>query len=251
MKLPRTAKRVSRNGTTYVLRRAALSGLSQPANEPPADDPADDKGDVGDEDKSGKGDKTITQAEMNRISAREKAAGKRAALKELADGWGISIEEAKAIIDKHNEAEDAKKSDADKSRDKATKELSDAEKAKREAAEERHEARIERALNAVKFDGDEKALARVRRIVTVEVGSSYEDILADVKAAQEELPGLFESKTSDGDKDPGKGKLPSSDPAGKPPKPKGGEDKFSAGQKRFEEQAAKKRGYNPLDKQPA
>lgn len=250
MKLPNTMRRIERNGTTYVLRRAAISGkFSAPAEEPPAGDPPPDTGSAGDKDKSAEGEKKFTQADVNKFATREKAEGKRAAEKALAESLGVSIEEAKKIIVKHQETEDATKSEAERERAAAVKEREAAEAAKREATAERHEAQIERALTKEGFDGDEKKLARVRRMITVEVGATYEDVLADVQEAKTDFPELFASKApEDKDGKPGTRKLPSSDPSGKPPKPSGGEDAFAAGQKRFEEEAKKRRGYNPLAK---
>jgi hypothetical protein len=245
-------RKVVRGGRTYVLGKAALVGrFAEPAPEPPA--PAPNPTDPP------AGGKTFTQEELNKIAAREKAQGKAAGKAEaeqaLAEMLGVSVEEAKTIIADRKAAEDAKKSEADKDREKAAKVLADAEKAKADAALETHSARVERALareGLVTDDTDEgkKKFARVLRLVTVEVGASLEDVLADVQSVKADFPELFATKTPEGDegKKP-KGKLPNSDPAGKPPKSTGGEDKYAAGAKRFEEQAGKSRGYNPLEKQ--
>jgi multidrug efflux pump subunit AcrA (membrane-fusion protein) len=250
MKLPNTMRRIERNGTTYVLRRAAVSGkFSVPANEPPASDPKPDVDSGGDGDKTGDDGKKYTDAEVNRIAAKHKSEGKLAAEKAMADSLGVSVEDAKKIIAKHQETEDATKSEAERERAAAVKEREAAEAAKREATAEQHEARIERALTKEGFDGDDKKLARVRRMITVEVGATYEDVLADVQEAKTDFPELFASKApEDKDGKPGTRKLPSSDPSGKPPKPSGGEDAYAAGQKRFEDEAQKRRGYNPLAK---
>lgn len=248
MTLPKSVRKTGRAGG-YKLARVACSGkFSVPANEPPADPtPKPDDPDSG---KDPADEKKFTQADLNKLLAKEKGEGKRAAEKALADKLGVSVDQAAEIIKKHQDAEDATKSEAEKELAKATKEREAAEAEKRAAAAERHELQIERALTAEGFTGDEKKLARVRRMVTVEVGATYEDVLADVQEAKTEFPELFGSKTPE---DPGKkpGRLPSSDPAGKPPAPKGGEDLYAAGAKRFEEQQKKRQGYNPLAKQNA
>jgi len=248
MTLPESVRRTGRPGN-YVLGRVGCSGkFSQPADEPPADDPKDD--DSG-KDKKDSDQKTISQSDLSRLLAREKGEGKRAAEKAIADQLGVSVAEAKKIIDAAKEAEDAKKSEAEKEREAAAKEREAAEAAKRAAAVEVHEARIERALAAEGFAGDDKKLGRVRKMITVEVGASYEDVLADVKDAKTDFPELFAAKTSGGDDGKKPGKLPSGDPAGRPPKPTGGEDAYAAGQKRFEEAQKKRQGFNPLAKQNA
>lgn len=256
MKLLKPGRVVIRNGRTYVLGRAALTGRS---DGPPE---GGNGGAGGGEPEGGEGakDKTFTQEQLNKFLAKEKAQGKAAGKAEaeraLAETLGVSVEEAKAIISKAKEAEDATKSEAEKERAKAAKEREAAEAEKRAAANERLEAQIERALARSGLDFDESAegqkkLARVRKMVTVEAGATYEDVLADVTDIKAEFPELFGSKAAGGEGDKPKGKLPNSDPSGKPPKPAGGEDKFAAGQKRFEEQAAKHRGFNPLEKQKA
>lgn len=247
MTLPGSVRRTKRPGN-YVLGRVACSGkFSQPADEPPADtDPKDD-----DSGKDKPAEKTFTQAEVNKMTAKEKGEGRRAAEKALADQLGVSLAEAAEIIKKHREAEDAAKSEAEKERAAAAKEREAAEAAKREAATEVHEARIERALAAEGFAGDDKKLARVRKMITVEVGATYDDVLADVKEAKTEFPEIFAGKTPEGDAGKKTGKLPSSDPAGRPPTPKGGEDKYAAGANRFAEANKKRQGFNPLAKQQA
>lgn len=247
MTLPKSVRRTQRPGN-YVLGRVAISGkFSQPVNEPPAGgDPAQDDGD---KDKPDGDQKTISQSDLSRLLAREKGEGKRAAEKAIAELLGCTPAEAAEIVKKHREAEDSTKSEAEKERQKAAEERKAAEAAKQEAAVEVHEARIERALAAEGFAGDDKKLGRVRKMVTVEVGATYEDVLADVKDAKTDFPELFTGKAPEGDDGKKPGKLPSSDPAGRPPKPTGGEDMYAAGQKRFE--ATKRTAYNPFAKEKA
>lgn len=245
MALPKSVRRTGRTGN-YVLGRAALSGkFSVSAGEPPADpDPkSDDSGDKPE-------DKKFTQADLNKIGAKQKAEGRAAAEKAVIELLGCTPAEAAEIVKKHRETEDATKSEAEKERAKAAEERKAAEVAKREAATEVHEARIERALAAEGFAGDDKKLSRVRKMITVESGATYEDVLADVQDAKTEFPEIFAGKTP-GDDGKKPGKLPGSDPAGRPPKPTGGEDLYAAGAKRFEEQQAKRTARNPLIKEKA
>lgn len=242
MKRPKTHPK-----TGWLFRPVNFAPEDTGSGDDPAGGGGTDGGDGGDADKDGDG-KKFTQADLKRIAAKEKAEGKRAAEKALADSLGVSLDEAKKIIAKHRETEDANKSEAEREREKAKQEREAAEAEKREAAAEKHEARIERALVAAGFSGDDKRLARVRKMVTVEVGASYDDVLADVNEAKTEFPELFTSKTPDDGKDKRDGKLPSSDPNGKPPPPKGGEDSYAAGQKRFAAKKAKRPTFNPLAK---
>lgn len=249
MTLPKSVRRTRRPGN-YVLGRAALSGkFSVPANEPPAEgDPKDD-----DSGKDKPEDKKFTQADLNKIGAKQKAEGRAAAEKAVVDLLGCTPAEAAEIVKKHREAEDATKSEAEKEKAKAGQATAAAEKAKADAEQAKHESLIERALLRSGFTADDsdegqKRLTRVRKMITVEVGASFEDVLDDVKDVKTDFPALFaEQDPKDSGKKPGR--LPNSDPSGKPPRPTGGEDKYDAGAKRFAEANKKRQGYNPLAKQ--
>jgi hypothetical protein len=236
----------------YIKGRPIWPILGASPDDPDAGDPDPDADKGGDGDKGGddsKG-KTFTQAELNKIATKEKAEGKAAGERAVAESLGVSIEEAKKIIKASKDAEDAKKSDADKDRETAAAERAEAEKAKGEAAKEIHEARIERAFAAEKFGGDDEAMKRVRRMVSVETGATYDDVLADVQAVKKDFPALFEAKADDGKS--GKPKAPVGSVKGTPKKPATGEDRFSVGQQRAREAVQKTRGYNPLaKKEPA
>ena len=252
MTLPKSVRRTRRTGE-YVLGRAVLSGKFSA----PAPEPAPDPDPVPDDDSKGKSDddqKTISQKDLSRLLAREKGEGRRAAEKALADQLGLPVAEAKKIIDAHNKAQDEKKTEAEREKDKASQAATAAEQAKAEAEQAKHESLIERALLRSGFTADDsdegqKKLTRVRKMITVEVGASFEDVLADVKDVKTDFPALFAAKDPGDDDGRKPGKLPGSDPAGRPPKPKGGEDKYDAGAKRFEEMNKKRRGVNPLAKQ--
>lgn len=248
MTLPESVRRTRRPGN-YVLGRAVLSGkFSAPANEPPADidPPADD-----DSGKDKPEDKKFTQADLNKIGAKQKAEGRAAAEKAVVDLLGCTPAEAAEIVKKHREAEDATKSEAEKEKAKAGQATAAAEKAKADAEQAKHESLIERALLRSGFTADDsdegqKRLTRVRKMITVEVGASFEDVLDDVKDVKTDFPALFAEQDP---KDDGKKRrLPNSDPSGKPPRPTGGEDKYDAGAKRFAEANKKRQRYNPLAK---
>jgi hypothetical protein len=249
MKLSKSIR--NRNGM-YVPGRVAMSGkFSAPANEPPAGTDSGSGSGGGDQGGTGGADgKTFTQADLTRIAAKEKAEGKAAAERAIAEQLGVSVEEAKSIIQRSKEAEDKTKSEAQKEREKAEAERKAAEADRQEAKVETHNARIERALAKLGFTGDDDAAKRVAKMVTVEVGGSYEDILADATALKKTLnPELFGEKQKTPGKGGGTGRgLPNGDPTAKPPAPNGGDDAYSAGVKRFEERKAKRSTFNPLAK---
>lgn len=244
MKLPNVRRKISADGSVYLVRRTLSGKFSAPANEPPAGDPAGGQGGAGggtEPNKGGAEDKTFTQADLNRIGAKEKAEGKAAAERAIAESLGVSIEDAKVIIAKSKEAEDQKKSEADKDREAAAKERAEAEKTRKDVARELHEARVRTAFAAAGFTGDEDALKRAMKAVTVDEGASADDITADVKELKKTLnPELFGSKKAGGG-----GRLPGGDPKGGTPPPAGGEDAMSRGAQRFAAKQAKRPGYTP------
>lgn len=201
--------------------------LRQQADDPPKDDPPKDDPPKDDPPKDPP-QKTFTQEELNRIAAREKQEGQRAAQQQVADDLGVSLDEAKRIIQEHHSREEADKTEAQRAREQADREKAEAEREKQTTAAERHDARVERALlraGVPDSDEDEGKLDRVKRMVTVDVGAEYEDIKADVETIKKDFPQLFESTPS-----PGNGRAPSGDPPGQPPRQKtGGEDPMKKG----------------------
>lgn len=167
--------------------------------------------------------KTFTQDEVTAIATREKDEGRRSAEAAVAKELGVSVAEAKKILKDHAAAEDAKKTEADKAREAAEAEKTEAEKAKAAAATEIFETRLERAFLKEGLALDDTKVARVRRMVSVEAGASFDDVLKDVQAIKAEFPALFDGSGA------GTPKAPNGDPVGSPPKPKPGEDKFAAG----------------------
>lgn len=211
------------------LRRQALRFIETP--EPKGEGP-EDTGGAGGKATDKPEEKTFTQAELTSIAAREKNEGKAAAERSIAEQLGVSIEEAKAIVKAAKDADEAKKSEAEKDREAAAKEKQEAEAERQAAKAEVHEARLERAFAKEGIDledGDDKT-KRLLRLVTVETGASYEDVLKDVQKIKADFPALFgKSEESTGKTTR---KAPSGDPKGNPPKPTAGEDRFEAGKAR-------------------
>lgn len=210
-------------------------GSGQGGSEGEGDPPASGGGGSG-----GEGDppRTFTQEDVNRIAAREKNQGRQAATQELADDLGVSLDEAKSIIQEAQQKQEAEKSEAQKAKDAADREKQDAATEKAEAARERYEARVERALLRAGIDGDDETkLSRISRMITVEVGASQEDITADVEQIKTDFPELFGTK-DEGGNGGGRKPPPSSDPGGTPPKNRQQEDAFSKGAERAKQHAA-------------
>lgn len=197
------------------------SGTNPPATDPPKEDPS-------------KTEKMLPQSQVDAIAAREKAEGKRAAEQALATELGVDLATAKQIITKAREAEDAQKTDAQKAREAADAEKTAAEAEKQAAKVEVYNTRLERAfvrtgLELGDTDADKAKMARIQRMVSTEPGATFDEILADVQAIKTEFPGLFDGKTPE--KTPQR-RAPGSDPKGKAPAPKGGEDAMAKGRER-------------------
>lgn len=192
------------------------AGGGAPAATPPADAP-----------------KTFTQDDLTRVATKEKQEGKAAAERELAEQLGVPLDQAKQIIADARAKDEATKTEAQKDRDAAAREKSEAEAEKAVAKQEVHDARLERAFakEGLDLDDSDEKVKRLVRLVSSEVGSSYEDILAEVKTLKTDFPALFGEEVAPvkGGKPP---KAPNGDPKGNPPKPTGGEDKFTAGAER-------------------
>lgn len=199
----------------------------------------------GDPPKDGNGN-TISQAEMRRIAAREKAEGKQAAERAIADQLGVSIEEAKRIITAAKADEDKQKTEAQRAKEAADSEKAAAEKDKQDAKLERHQASVERALiralpNDLDDDALDKRVARLSKLIEVEVGADADTIKAAVTQLKTEMPELFPT-TGTGPRGGANG-----DPKGGPPKDKPkSEDAYSRGLERAKGTASSG-GYPIMD----
>lgn len=188
------------------------------STDPPKDDNGDGTGGGAGGGGSGNGQQTFTQAELNRIAAREKEEGKRAAAADIAKTLGCTVEEAVELIKQAKAADDSQKTEAQRAREAADKEKADAEKEKAEAAREKHIARVERVL--LKAGVPEAKLDRVGRMLDVEVGTEGDKLDEAVKDLKKDFPELFAGK---------KGGPPDSDPPGTPPKPELKDEAFTRG----------------------
>jgi hypothetical protein len=181
----------------------------------PAPKADDDKG----------GEKTFTQADVDKAASARASEARRKATSDLAEQLGVSLDEAKKIIAASKSAEDAQKTEAQRAKEAADQAKAEADQAKAEAALERQAARIERALikDHVRDDCLEDSLA----LMKVDAEATPEELTAAVQAFKERRPEFFEAE---GGGDP-KRTPPPGDPKGKPTGKKA-EDAFARGEER-------------------
>lgn len=190
---------------------------SDPNTEP---DPGKEKTDTG---------RVLTQADVDRIVQDRVGQTKRQTEEAIAKQLGVTVDEAKRIVQEHAKASDKDKSEAQLAREKADREAAEAETVKGQAAQEKHNAVIERVLiKSLPRDLDDAQLdakvARLSRLLDVELGADADTIKKAVEALKKEEPLMFGIANGT--------KAPDSDPAGKPPVKKGAEDAFSRGAER-------------------
>lgn len=168
--------------------------------------------------------RTFTQEEVNAFLARDRKDAKAAAAELVAKELGVSLADAKTLIEQAKSREDAEKTDAQREREAAEAEKRAAVEEKTAAAQERHSLRVERALLVAGIQ-DEAKIARLARLLDVEVGAEPQDIATGVEALKTEFPELF-GASGEGGPPP-----PNGDPKGKPPKP-ASEDAYARGLER-------------------
>lgn len=168
---------------------------------------------------------SLTQEELNRRFTSERARARREGEKQIAEQLGVSIEDAKKIIEKQRQTEDAIKSEAQRDREEAQREKAEADRARAEAAADRRAAKIERKLGIAGIS--EEDLGVVSRMVVVEEDADDEAIQAAIDDLKNRptLAGLFKQQGANG----GAGAAPSSNPGGGTPRPGQTDDAFSRG----------------------
>jgi hypothetical protein len=146
---------------------------------------------------------SFDQDAVNRIAAREKAQGKAAAVAEIATQLGMSVEDAKKVLEGHKAAEDAAKTEAQRQVDAAKAETNAAKDERAQVVAERHTLNVERALllaglPAGDDDAAAKLLGRAAKLVDVEPGADRAAIAAAVTTLKTELPALFTATAAPG-----------------------------------------------------
>lgn len=155
------------------------------------------------------GDRTFTQAELNRIAAAEAAKGKRSAVKETLEALGFSsLDEAKNFFQEQRDKQDSELTEAQKLMKAAEEKDRKATEREQAALTRELNSRIERALEAEGVDA--KSSPKVRKLVEdVDVEATDDEITASVASLKEEMPHLFGEASE---------KKPPA-PPGVPPKP--------------------------------
>lgn len=229
-----------------------ISGGDGP-NDPPAGQGGGDgggqnggQGGQGGDGSGGAADPTFSQADLDRVAGRARAEAQRAAQRELAEKLGLSFDDAKKIIDAHNEAEAKNKTEAERLRDEAAAAKAEADKAKADAAAERFASKVERKLAAAgvgKGLADEEAakvMARAVRLVNLATDASDDELSAEIDALKADVPGLFAEAAAAAGGDGKKPTAPSgTTTSGGGAPPKGGQAGKSALERGAERWAAK------------
>lgn len=146
-----------------------------------------------------KNERTITQAEMSRIAAREKRDGRNSGQLELAKELGFdSVEDMKAAAQRQKDAEDAAKSETQREADAAKREKSEAARERAEAAAERRTARMERALIRLGVgDDDLDDAISMREMRELAADADAEAIAEAAEALKARRAELFGGKADD------------------------------------------------------
>lgn len=150
----------------------------------------------------------FTQADLNRLLAREKSDGKRVAQAEFLQALGVTdLDEAKSVLQAAKDAEQQQLTEAQRAKREADAEKNKATQAQAEAATLRQAAMVERALIRAGIgiddkDGDEQ-LELVSRMVVVEPDADQDAVNAAVADLKKKMPQLFSPEKKPEPKVPG------------------------------------------------
>lgn len=192
--------------------------------------------------------KTFTQEDLDKYAGRRVGEAKRKAQQELADQLGVSVDEAKKIIEEKRQADEASKTEVDKAKEAAEQSKREADAAKAEAAKERFENRVYRKLSAagvgagMEDEAAEKQIARARRLLDVTVEATDDEIAAQIAEIKNDVPGLFTAKTEGG--------MPSGVTGGRPPAggQPAGPTGIEAGRELARKEAESRKATDPLSR---
>lgn len=222
-------------------------------------------GGAGGEGGSGSGSSsTFTQADLDRIGTREHDRGKAAARREFEDAFGMSVEDAKAFLDKKRADDEAAMDEAQRAKAEADRAAETARRAAAQAAARERDAEIRIALidEGVTLERDDKGElsgkgARLVQLVTASLddkadAAAIRDAVADVKA---DMPELFTAASggaggggNGGNGSGGDRRPPSPDPAAQQQERKAGvDDDISRGRERARKFSEHDRPFDPLN----
>lgn len=219
------------------------------------DGSGDDGGEGGDGDEP-----KFTQAQANRFEKTGKAKGRDAALREVAESLGMSVDEAKEFIEQRKADEDGKKTDLE--RRETTLAAKEKATADREAlaARKLRDADVMLALvsEGVTFDRDDDGNligkgARVLKLATSDLGDTADaaEITAAIEGLKADMPEAFTASSSDGGGDGGDNggrKPPSGTPGGPKPKAPPTEGDLGRGAELAARYSDRNKPFDPLAK---
>lgn len=199
--------------------------------------------------------KTFTQEEVNGMMAREKAEGRSAAERDIAERFGCTLEEAKEVLDGVRAATDLQKSEAQREIDKAKKDQEDA--AKRDAAAQAREREANIVISLVAHgvtieredDGSLKGrAARIAKLLDAPADADAGAIATAVAKLKEDEPALFTAATPTptGGPTPSLPRPPDGTPPGTPPVQPVPTDALGRGAARAEKVNEDTKPFDPL-----
>lgn len=133
--------------------------------------------------------RVFDQDAVNRMLAREKDQGEKAAMSAVAEKLGMSIDDAKAFIEQKKQADQAAMSEADRRLAEATERENKAAQREAAAAVREHEAAVSAALLQARLDPDR--LARARKLVEADPGADEKTIADAVTQLKKDEPAWF------------------------------------------------------------
>jgi hypothetical protein len=160
--------------------------------------------DDGDDDKgSGDAQRTLTQAQIDRMIGRERTTAERAAARRLLEDLGVKdAGEAKRLLAEAKKAADKDRTETERAQTEAAEHKTAAEQARREAATAKLQLKIDRKLLAA--DADPARLERISKNVFVDLDDDADDAAIDaaIAAMKSETPEWFKAGGA-GDDDKG------------------------------------------------
>lgn len=131
----------------------------------------------------------LSQEEVNRVVAQRVAEAQRIERKRILERAGVpTLEALEGTLKAQRDAEEAAKSDLDRALSSARQEMEAAAAERQQLARDRHDLIVERTLAASGASGE---LAKIARLVEVEVGADPAAVTAAVEAAKAAFPSLF------------------------------------------------------------
>ena len=192
--------------------------------------------------------KTMTQAELDQMGKRERAAGRTAQEKAMLERLGVeNIDEAERVLKAFRDAETAKQSEAERAKADADAARAKADKAEADAKALVRKTAVDRGLIRAKVSDDviDDAAALVERELADTADPDDDAIATAVEAVKKRVPALFESAgdpAANGDPK----KPPASNPGGTPPAPKGGGSKLADAIERGKAAAGSRGGVSAM-----